>query len=284
MSNEVVTTVGTLSVTSLSISGNQSLVSATQTSQLTATVLLSNGRPQNVTAQTSWESSNTTVATVSGSGLVTARGFGVVEITAVYQSLRTTITISVTPPTSGSVLNFDIASNVPASDVMVIKTGISQAQMFLTNQIGGDISVDRQLSITVKIVADGSSLYCCSAGPTGLFFDVRHSDWSHSVPSSWTLTTDREKIAAHEYAHTWASLLGGGGLTGAAWLNEGLAEYIGFSTVISLGKARAPDVDAVLLEAAIRGGTASRCLASLERSGDLWPGEIGYIAVKKLVA
>src|SRR5205809_642109 len=77
------------SVTTLSISGNQSLVAVTQTSQLTATVVLSGGGTQNVTGQASWESSNTAVATVSASGLVTARGFGVTDITAIYQSVKT---------------------------------------------------------------------------------------------------------------------------------------------------------------------------------------------------
>jgi hypothetical protein len=90
------------------------------------------------------------------------------------------------------------------------------------------------------------------------------------------------QIAAHEYAHAWAFSLGG--LTAAAWLNEGLAEFIGFATVVNIGKARTADVDSILLEAAIRTGEASRCLVSLEDGGGLWPGDIGYLAVKALVA
>jgi hypothetical protein len=166
-------------------------VAVTQTSQLTAMAVLSTGAAQNVTSQASWDSSNAAVATVSTSGLVTARGLGVAEISARYQAVKATKTISVMPPSSGFLLNFDIAANVSANDVTVIKNGISQVQTFLAQQAGGDISADQQLGMTVKIVADGSSPFCCTSGPTGLFFDVRHSDWNHSVPSGWSLSTDR---------------------------------------------------------------------------------------------
>jgi uncharacterized protein YjdB len=55
-----------------------------QVSQLTATQTLSNGMTQDVTTAATWQSSNSTVATVSKAGLVTAVATGTATITATY--------------------------------------------------------------------------------------------------------------------------------------------------------------------------------------------------------
>src|SRR5579872_6709753 len=59
-----------------------------QSSQLTATATLANGTTQNVTTQASWSSSNTAVATVGTTGLLTvvSLALGSAQITATYQS------------------------------------------------------------------------------------------------------------------------------------------------------------------------------------------------------
>src|SRR5204863_8785065 len=70
---------------------------------------------QTVTSQATWSSSNTSVATVTNSGVVTGIGVGIADITATYQGAsgtshvsvgRTTYTVSghVTDGTSGGVL------------------------------------------------------------------------------------------------------------------------------------------------------------------------------------
>jgi hypothetical protein len=52
------------------------------TSQFTATAKLSDGTTQTVTSQAAWSSSNTAVATVASTGMVTGVGLGEVDITA----------------------------------------------------------------------------------------------------------------------------------------------------------------------------------------------------------
>ena len=168
----------------------------------------------------------------------------------------------------------------------------------MASQMGGDIPVNVQLGITVKVVATGMGNQepggggaCCTAldeSGARAFFDVRHPHWLNQVPL-WSADLGKQKVAAHEYTHVWAWSLGGLDIHSQPlgdWLNEGLAEYVGYETFIRSGEMRRSDVHAFQLSSAIYAGEASRCLESLERraTGDPWPGHIGYIAVEKLVA
>ncbi|MDP2389035.1 MAG: hypothetical protein Q8N52_01810, partial [Acidobacteriota bacterium] len=68
------------------------------------------------------------------------------------------------------------------------------------------------------------------------------------------------------------------------WLTEGMAEYIAYSTMIRLGEMRSADVDAFMLSSAVVTGQAASCLVTLEgSSSSLWPGHIGFFAVKTLI-
>jgi hypothetical protein len=78
-----------------------------QSSQLTATITLSDGNKQDVTSQATWASSSPATATVSGSGFLTVLTLGASTITATYQGTSGTLSvslqlasISVTGPTS----------------------------------------------------------------------------------------------------------------------------------------------------------------------------------------
>jgi uncharacterized protein YjdB len=85
----------TVPVTGVTVSPTSATVSTTQ--QLTATVA-----PANATNQTvSWTSSNTAVATVNGTGLVTAVSGGTATITVTTQDGNKTATCAVTVPASG---------------------------------------------------------------------------------------------------------------------------------------------------------------------------------------
>jgi hypothetical protein len=79
----------TLTVTSLSVTGTECSGGicpgqAGNGLQLKATAQLSNSTSQDVTAQATWSTTNSTVATVSG-GLVSFRGAGDADVIAVYQ-------------------------------------------------------------------------------------------------------------------------------------------------------------------------------------------------------
>src|SRR5262249_5566676 len=91
------------------------------------------GTTQNVTATAAWQSSNTGLASVSSSGLVTAAGAGSVTITATYQGKSATLTIvlsfssstrsTMTAGVAGAALNSVVVS-VVRTQVPSIPSGI----------------------------------------------------------------------------------------------------------------------------------------------------------------
>jgi uncharacterized protein YjdB len=85
----------TVSLYTVVITGTPSSIGAT--SQFTATAKMSDDTTQDVTGAAAWVSSDTTIATVSSSGLVEGLSAGPVKITATYQSLTGTYTFTVGP-------------------------------------------------------------------------------------------------------------------------------------------------------------------------------------------
>ena len=71
-----------LTVTAVTISGTAPAIG--QTSQLTATATMSNGSAQDVTAEATWRSSNTSVVIVSSSGVATGVAAGEADVSAAF--------------------------------------------------------------------------------------------------------------------------------------------------------------------------------------------------------
>ena len=194
-------------------------------------------------------------------------------------------------------LIWDVAPNVPQEQIETIQTGIGMAQ---TNVPGGDISKEIRQQIKVKVVATGSGNQeqggggaCCTALAVGepwarLFFDVLHPIWARteSTSSSWSLKEDLWTRGAHEYAHAWQNALGCLSFHNQPlgdWLNEGIAGYIAFQVLISANSTNAAQVRQFMKSAAQNSGQADIPLQSLETNSPVWPGEIGYLAVERLV-
>src|SRR5262245_18397079 len=72
-------------------------IEAGPTRQFVATATQSTGSTSDVTQQATWQSSAPAVATVSGSGLVTAVGAGEAEISATFQNVKGTTGLGVRP-------------------------------------------------------------------------------------------------------------------------------------------------------------------------------------------
>ncbi len=81
-------------LTGLTVSGLTGLTTPGQTTQLTARVSFSDGSAQDVTTQAAWQTSNTAVATVSPTGLVTSVTFGQTDVTAAFQRVSGKVTIN----------------------------------------------------------------------------------------------------------------------------------------------------------------------------------------------
>jgi hypothetical protein len=71
--------------------------------QLTAMARLVDGSSVDVTKTAAWQSSNTQLATVSSTGLVTVVGTGDVDLQATYQSVSGTVRVYVSHPTTATV-------------------------------------------------------------------------------------------------------------------------------------------------------------------------------------
>jgi len=97
-------TVSTVPVASVTVSPTSPSLQTGQTGQLTATPRDANGNPLSGRVVT-WSSSDTTIAKVSGSGLVTARAGGTATVTATSegQSGAATVTVTFVPVSSVTV-------------------------------------------------------------------------------------------------------------------------------------------------------------------------------------
>jgi trimeric autotransporter adhesin len=111
-----VLTVTSASATSLAISPNPASLALDVSQQFTATATFSDGTTQDVTNVSTWTSGSTSVATVTVSGLVTAKNLGTTNISAAFESVS-----------GSSPLTVD-ASNLTSIEVQAAngKTSIAQ--------------------------------------------------------------------------------------------------------------------------------------------------------------
>jgi hypothetical protein len=82
----------------VAVTGTSSFTQAGATSQFAARVTLSDGSTEDRTNTATWQSDNTTVATVSSQGMVTVRASGDTSITATVSDVRGAMAIAVRIP------------------------------------------------------------------------------------------------------------------------------------------------------------------------------------------
>ena len=82
-------------VSSLNVAGAAPAIGAT--AQFTATATMADGSTQDVTNQAAWSSSDSSIATVSSSGMVTGVAAGSVTVAATYQSVSASDAIVLAP-------------------------------------------------------------------------------------------------------------------------------------------------------------------------------------------
>lgn len=127
-----VTTAEDIHPTSVSVSPTTASIGAGDTTQLTATVLPSDATNKNVT----WSSGNTSVATVSSTGLVTAvsAGSATITVTTVDGAKTATCAVTVTPAVT---YDYKLATSMVVGKKYLIANGNSGSVRLLTNESGG---------------------------------------------------------------------------------------------------------------------------------------------------
>jgi hypothetical protein len=189
-----------------------------------------------------------------------------------------------TPPSPAGV-SYVIGEGVNAPDIADVHEGVARAGAYLGASVGGD----RTNGITVNVtVGNGTEQYCCiTAGPS---FDIVTSNgaWSSppaAAPDTWTASTERKELAAHEYVHTWQYALGGRAcMLGPRWISEGMAESLAYRSLIDAGVIPAANLD-VFTKRQLRSARYVT-LRSLESAwpGDANPFAVGYLAVDRMLA
>lgn len=102
----------TVTLYTVVVSGSPVLIGGT--SQFTATAKMSDDTTKDVTSEAIWASSDTTVATVSSSGLVEGLLAGQVKITATYQNLTGSYTFTV-GHTNATVILIVVSGSAPST-------------------------------------------------------------------------------------------------------------------------------------------------------------------------
>lgn len=192
-------------------------------------------------------------------------------------------------------LRFDVGAGVPKADLALIKSGLQLAEDYANEHLGGvDPKLRQEMLVTVVATGKGnyeeappgsigdpaSSFYHNAPGP---FFDVAHKAWKRGGGGVWTLDSYRTETVAHEYGHLWMYSLGAfsqGFQTMTRWMNEGIATYYGYATVVA--DHRLTFAQARTLALASAGKEMPVSLDTLPTN--IWPGDAGFLAIDWLVS
>ncbi len=112
-------------VVGVQISGNLSFNGLNQSSQLSAIATLSDGSTRNISSLAVWRSSNTSVASVSGTGMVTSTGYGNAEINATSEGRSGAGEVTVRQPcTIGLASTSRTLGSLAGTDSVTVSTSV----------------------------------------------------------------------------------------------------------------------------------------------------------------
>lgn len=140
---------------SISVTPTSDSLITGSTQQFTATGTFSNGSTQNLTGSVTWSSSNTSAATISSTGLATAKGPGTATIQAASGQTTGSTTLTVTNPTLVSI------SVTPSS----VSIAVGATQQFTAT---GTYSNGSTQNLTESVTWSSSNTSVATIASTGL--------------------------------------------------------------------------------------------------------------------
>jgi uncharacterized protein YjdB len=224
------------SVVGISVSvGGQSTLPVGETAQLAATATLNNGSTEKVSGTTTWSSSNSTVATVSSSGVVTAVAVGPASISASVSGVSGSAAMTIVAPVIQSI------AVSPAAPAVIIGT----TQQFAAN---GKYSDGSTVDISANAQWSFSNDAIAIISPTGL---VRgQSAGSGTVSASLSGISGTAVLTVNPKA-----------LTAISVMPSGLSLYLGstqqFAAVGSYNDGSAADITSSVTWVSSEGNSAS---------------------------
>jgi hypothetical protein len=187
-------------LTGLSISGSTS-VNVGQTAQYTAIATYSDGTSQDLTTGPAWSTSNSSLATITQAGVLTAQAVGTVTVQAVYQTRTAQLSVSlVTPPSGSSVTIYvnpaghDFQPGTASQPVRTIWVGVALASQANANGNDAVVSIapgTYREAITIDALNTTRSITLQGAGTNTVLTGA--DDWS----TGWTAQGDGT------YARSW---------------------------------------------------------------------------------
>ena len=147
--------------------GGQSAVEVHQTLQLTPTIRDSSGAA--MTGQSvSWSSSDTTIASVSSSGVVTGRKPGAVTITATCDARQSTLQLTVVPSVANVVVGFESNGSslaVGGSTQVIVEVSDSSGNSIIGLPIVWSSSNAAQATVAASATDDRVAALSAAASP-----------------------------------------------------------------------------------------------------------------------
>jgi len=178
---------GTVVVSSVSVAPTSTSIAVNQTYQLNATILPTNATNQSVT----WSSSNTTVATVSTTGLVTGKVAGSANITVTTVDGTKTATSAITV-TSGTIAVTSVAVSPTTLSIKAGNTSTLTATVLPANATNKTVN---WLSSNTSIVTVNSSGNITAIAAGTATITVTTVDGSKTATCSITVTPNAAPVA-----------------------------------------------------------------------------------------
>jgi hypothetical protein len=178
----------------------------------------------------------------------TSRGFErfgrVFAVTALIWSLGAALQ---TPHASAQAdVSFYISDAISDEDEMYIREGVRFAQDFLAKEL--DVDLDAGIIINAMPAPPRGD-----SGTVGVFTGRAITYYTGS--EGWMLSApfERVQIVVHEFVHFMQEVLVDGGEPGPLWIDEGIADYLGYQAVIDAGWVSAEDVEQYQLSTVVYG-------------------------------
>ena len=194
---------------------------------------------------------------------------------------------------------WQIANNVPQNELTTIQSGIKRAENYFQNILQLSPTEFVPNRITMKIVATGkgdqesSSGSCCVVHKRSgkqavqIFLDVAHPHWVDRNLTLFKSTAENhQKIVIHELVHAFqyqTSRNADYHRKAAAWITEGIAEYIAYDAMIRDGKLGRKAVEQTLLGRAVGSNQMSAPLKAYHDYKRAWPGHVGALVIAGLL-
>lgn len=161
--------VGNAIIQSLQVMPTSVSIPKGTTQTFSATAVYTDGTKQDVTSATSWQSTNTTVASIDGTGTATAGTQGSTQINASYQTFGVAAALTVSPATvtsihvSPNIANLAKGTTLQLSASAVLTDGSSQD---VTNSVTWSSSASGVCTVSTNALASAVNTGSCTATAT----------------------------------------------------------------------------------------------------------------------